>query len=56
MNTVPATRQVSLFHVLGLYDHSAPNHLTAPVVAFAHYPSARRASDTFRIGLGFAFP
>ena len=56
MNTVPVTRQVSLLHVLGRYDHSAPNHLTAPVAAFSHYPSARRASDTIRIGPGFAIP
>ena len=32
-------------------DHSVSNHLTAPAVAFARYPSARRASDI--VGLGF---
>lgn len=38
MNTVPAARQVSLFHVLGLCNHSAPNHLTAPRRRFRTLP------------------
>ena len=32
-------------------DHSASNHPVGPVIAFAHYPSASRASGSLRSGL-----
>jgi hypothetical protein len=35
----PAAR-FSPLHTLGLYNHSVTNHLTFPIIAFTHYPSA----------------
>jgi hypothetical protein len=35
----------------GPSDHSASNHPVRPVIAFAHYPSASRASGSLRSGL-----
>ena len=43
--------QVSLLHVLGLSDHSVPNHPTRPIAALSRYPSARWVSLS---GQGFA--
>ena len=56
MNAVLSTRQVSLFHVWGLLNHSVPNHLATPIVAFSHDPSARWASVLILHGLDFAIP
>ena len=42
MNTGLSAR-ISLLHVFGLCEHSVPNHLTVPAVAFTHNPSARQA-------------